>query len=138
MNEALNSYREQINLADQESIRSFDKSLITLSAGALGLSLTFVKEIVGPANVESTQTLVIAWICWIASLAMTLFSFYCSHLALRKTMEQIDNGTINSQSPGGRWTVITNGLNALSGVAFLGGVVFIVIFVSINIGAPHG
>ena len=134
MQDDLKRYRDQVVEADQKSVEAFDKTVLTLSAGGLGLSLTFVSDIVGCENVVFTTGLEAAWGLWIASLAMTLTSFYFSHLALRKTIRQIDDGEIQRENPGGKWTPITNVLNATSGIAFLCGLVFIVVFISKHIG----
>ena len=49
--ELTTEYRQQLITLEQKSAESFDKTVIALSGGALGLSLTFVKEIVDLANV---------------------------------------------------------------------------------------
>ena len=48
--------------AEAEGARSFDKAIMTLSAGALGLSLTFIKEIVCHPHGSTLWLLIGAWV----------------------------------------------------------------------------
>ncbi len=85
--ELTTEYRQQLITLEQKSVESFDKTVIALSGGALGLSLTFVKEIVDLANALQTQWLLTAWICWTTSLLCVLLSFWLSAKAMRKAIK---------------------------------------------------
>jgi len=132
MDNDLKSYREHLIQAQQKSIEAYDKSLLSLSGGGLGVSIAFIKDIVGPAPIEKTCLLIVAWAFWIGTMSLTLASFYVSHLALQKTIRQVDEGKIHAERPGGTWTTVTIVLNIISGVLFLLGLLFIVIFASNN------
>lgn len=132
MDNDLRAYRQHVVKAEQQSIEAYDKGLLTLSGGALGVSFAFIRDIIGSDAMEYKELLVVAWSCWIGAIAATLVSFYCSHRALRKTIDQIDAETVYEERAGGKWSRVTNWLNAASGFLFLSGLVFIVIFVSLN------
>ena len=84
-------YREREILIDElrEASRSFDQNMLTLSAGALGLSITFV-NLIAP-NPQGTRYLIYAWYFFIGSLLSTLISFLTSQSACRKQMINVDH-----------------------------------------------
>ena len=54
-------YRKLLLDLEQKSIESFDKTLLTLSGGALGLSMTCPNNFVEPAREVQATWLTIAW-----------------------------------------------------------------------------
>lgn len=87
-------YREWLVSADQKSQESFDKTVLTLSGGALALSFAFIKDIVGDGSIISAGLLVASWCAWAASLSCVLVSFLFSQFALRKAISQVDAGAM--------------------------------------------
>ena len=134
IDDSLTEYRQHLVLADQKAVEDFDKALFALSGGALGVSFAFLKDVLGPAPWKSTSLLFWAWCCWGFSNFSGLASYYFSHLALRRAMNQTDQGTIFNGMPGGSFTRIINVLNPLGPLLFLGGVALIVLFVRLNLG----
>lgn len=128
-------YRKWLITAEQKSQEDFDKTILTLSGGALGISFAFLKDIVGPNPITSSWLLLGAWFAWAFSTFSVLMSYYLSHLALRFTIRQVDDGTISSQPPGGVFAQITSVLNASGAVLFLVGVCCITIFAVANLSA---
>jgi hypothetical protein len=133
MDESLKEYRTFLISADQKAQEDFDKTVLTLSGGALGISIAFVKDIIGSNPIEVSWALVWAWINWAASLTCTLASFYLSQQALRKSVQQVDSGQIYQETPGGRFSKVTSITNGLGIVFFILGVVFIVLFAYRNL-----
>ncbi|MBC7933162.1 MAG: hypothetical protein H7Z38_21575 [Rubrivivax sp.] len=130
----LDSYRSHLLAAEQKSIEEYDKALMTLSGGALGVSFVFIKDIIGADKIISIPLLLIAWACWIVSLALVLINYFVSHLALRKAIEQSDAGEIYAQRPGARFDLILVILNPAGGILFLIGLVIFALFALFNIG----
>ena len=75
---------------EKESSRSFDKAMLTLSAGALGLSITFIRQISPSPLLGTLGFLKVAWICFALSILTTLMSFLLSQSAIRKQREILD------------------------------------------------
>lgn len=121
-------YRDLLVSLDQESQRDYDKAILTLSGGALGISFAFFKDIVGNNPIQFSFLLLISWICWSLSLTSILFSFLSSQRALRKAIQQIDS----NQEPRNIANCITVILNIASGILFVLGLISIAIFVFIN------
>ena len=139
--EHLADYRKWLVAAEQKSQEDFDKTILSLSGGALGISFVFLKDVIGPLPILQSGFLLAAWLAWAFSTFSVLTSYYLSHLALRRAISQVDDGTIYMQPPGGvfaRWTAI---LNATGAVLFLVGVCCITVFAGSNLsskGAING
>ncbi len=119
--------------AEQKAQEDFDKTVLSLSGGALGISFAFVKDIVGNQPLIQVTLLLWSWISWGISITCMLASFYFSQQALRRTIKQIDQNEVYDQSPGGLYAKLTAILNAFGGLLFLVGVILIVVFVSYNL-----
>ena len=52
MDKTLQEYRAHLVSAAQKAQEDFDKTLLALSGGALGVSFAFVKDIVGDGSVH--------------------------------------------------------------------------------------
>lgn len=133
MDELIMKYRSQLETLEQKSQENFDKTVLSLSGGALGISFAFIKDIVGSAPVTNPSLLFLAWMSWGLSVVSVLISYFMSHLALRKAIKQVDLGSIRSSKPGGIADTLTAICNPLSGILFIIGVVFISIFVWQNL-----
>jgi hypothetical protein len=138
MDEALQKYRDHLIQADQKSQEDFDKTLLTLSSGGLGLSLVFLKDIVGGGAVARPYFILAGWTLLGLSLGLVLLGFFLSRKALRKAIDQFDKGNINTERPGGNWSVVVEYLNGLGGLLFVTGVACVVWFAFGNIHSMTG
>ena len=94
MDEEANSKERYLLIdAEREAARSFDKTMTTLSAGALALSFGFVREMAGAAACK--WLLYLAWAAFVLSLSSVLCSFLLSQHAMRCQRD------INEQLHGG-------------------------------------
>ena len=124
-------FEERKTLIEMEvrSAESFDKAMITLSAGALGLSITFLHDIA-----PHPRLIWLLWIAWggfILSLLSTLLSFLLSQWACRRQRDILDSRSRNepqaTEQPN-RPAQATGILNWASIICFIAGVVFMAIF----------
>jgi len=129
---AVPAYRAHLVQARQKAQEDYDKTVLSLSGGALGISFAFVKDIVGSGPTASPHLLMLAWVAWGLSSACVLISFYTSHITLERAIKQIDRGEYRYQ-PGGKAATLTHALNALGGIAFVLGVAAIAVFVNSNL-----
>ncbi len=134
MDEQMRKYRQHLVLAEQKAQEDFDKTVFALSGGALGVSFTFVTDIVGSDAILEPGLMVSAWISWGMSLLSVLSSYYFSHLALRKAIKQVDMGRIISEHPGGFFDKATAVLNAVGALLFVLGLAHIIRFINMNLG----
>lgn len=133
MDKELKEYRNIIINAEKETQDAYDKAVISLSGGALAVSFAFVKDIITPETICSKGLLIWAWISWGLSICAMLGSYFTSHLALRKTLKQINNNKLYCSHVGGTSDYITSILNMLGGLLFLAGVILISVFVKLNL-----
>lgn len=106
--------------AKRDAARSFDQTMITLSAGALGLSLTFVQQL-ATKPAEWRAFLSVAWICFGFALVAILISFIAFQYAIDAKIdlkEQIARW----------WDKAARCANWTSLVSFMLGVVALLIF----------
>jgi hypothetical protein len=128
----VHEYRHTLLQMEQQMQTVYDKAVMTLSGGALGVSFTFLKDVADKATLHDTGWLIGAWIMWGVSVTCTLFSFLTSTVALRHAVRQTDLKTIYLTAVGGPYDKVTAFLNALAGILFLGGVIAISVFVGGN------
>lgn len=125
----LAQYRAALVQLEERSQAAFDKTLLTLSGGALGVSFAFVSRFLGDRLAVALGWLVGAWGCWIVSLGVVLCSHYFSTLAVRQAIKRVDAG----HSPGRFLDRLVAVLNAAGGVLFLVGLLAVAVFVKSNL-----
>lgn len=128
--------RRDLIQAEAEQSRSFDKAILTLTAGALALSLTFAKDVVPTMSASTTWILQLSWGIFVLSLLLTLTSFQISASAIRRQREILDSEQASNRPVGqqincpARWTGC---LNWGSLIAFMVGAVMMTLFVALNL-----
>jgi hypothetical protein len=128
----LSAYRQHLVLAEQKAQEDYDKTVLSLAGGALGVSFAFIDKFIPDDRVVWPAMLVTAWAFWALSVGFVLVSYFLSRAALRKAIRQTDSGEIRSVSPGGAWSRAVLACNASAGGAFLLGVIVIAVFVYRN------
>lgn len=132
-NEQISDYRKALLTLEQQMQSEYDKAILALSGGALGVSMTFLKDVVIKHEVQGGGYLLTAWVCWGLSITCTLFSYYTSAQALRRAVKQTDDSLIYLELAGGRFNQVTKALNIAAGFLFMLGVIAIVVFVANNL-----
>jgi hypothetical protein len=126
-----NQYRDLLNDLETAAQAEYDRLIVVLSGGALGVSFAFVHQFVGDAHPVIWPTgLVAAWTCWVFSLASMLLSHWFSAAAMRAAIEQIDSG--ERMRPGIHASAVKI-LNIAAGALFIAGALITVWFVSLNV-----
>ena len=138
VSEEMLKYRDALAEAGLKASTAYDKAIMALSGGALGLSITFMKDIVHSPAADSLWRLETSWSCLTASLTFILISMLSSQWALTKAINQVDQGSLPRERPGGIFSVVTTWLNALSAVAFVAGVAFLAWFAIGNLHPASG
>jgi len=134
MDDDLKKYRDSLLETLRFLNESYDKMLIMLSGGALGLSITFLKDVISLATVKHSELIMFSWLALIVSLAAVLGRVLFGIEAYRKAVSQVDDGSIYNGKPGGIYSVLTKGLHILSASSLLAGLVLIAIFSYLNVG----
>ena len=133
LNENLKEYWKQIVNMEQLTMNSYDKTLTALSSGAIGISFLYYKELFD-RNIVRNWLIITSWISWTLSLAILLIAFFITSLAIRVIYRQINEGTIYDETPGKGYNLASRILTWISGLLFLIGIIFFLIFVLNNMG----
>ena len=119
------TYRQERRLlidGEFEQNRLFDRTIVTLAAGALGLSLAFIQEVTEDIEPATAWWLYTAWAGFIASLLSTLISFLVSVKAFENARDILDAVQRGSASiPSNCAASLVEFLNWSSLLLFVGG-----------------
>jgi len=132
------AYRNVLLECDKSSVEEYDKAVMTLSGGAIGLSFAFLKEIGGSWTLVHTCFLLGAWVLWGLSISSVLFSHYCSHRAMRRALIDLNRNELNYERPGRCWDSAINILNPVGGALFFLGLMSLLVFVDCNVHSRSG
>lgn len=104
----------------RDAARSFDQTMITLSGGALGLSLTFVQQL-AEKPAQWRAVLISAWLAFGTALVSILISFLLFQYAIDARIDGKDQ-------PASAWDRWTRRANWISLVSFGSGVLTLLTF----------
>lgn len=134
-------HRRQTWADIQSSTDSFDKSMLAISSAALGLSLTFIKDVVPLTDAEYLWALYTSWIAFGLCITLTVFSFQLSIGALNKNLvylyEFYKEGKQDSFNKEGWCSRCLSAFTWLTCVLFLAGLVCTLIFCVHNVSREH-
>jgi hypothetical protein len=118
--------RNRLLLLHQKATDSFDRAIMTLSAGALAISITFVHDVA--PHPRHTSVLGFSWLCFALSLLLILWSFLTSERVVVRMVNQLD-AEVDNIPPG----KLTDWANWASAATFILGVILLVIFAWLNL-----
>ena len=123
-------YGETLLQSMQESQDQYDKSIISLSSGALGISFAFIDKLIDMGHAHGKLLLLAARIFWAGAICSTLVSFYFSQRAMELAYNKWQAKEYGFKNP---WDWLTRRLNIISGLTFLLGVIALIWFVYRNL-----
>lgn len=130
MQEEDKEYWQQLNKAYIESSSQFDKQVLFLASGALGLSFAFIKDIVKLAEATNKWLLISSWSLFGAVILLSIISHYTSLKAINK---KIHNLNAREDKGSKKLNSLTKWFNILMIVFLALGLSFLTVFVAINI-----
>ncbi len=135
--ELYDTHANQARIDQQSSSDEFDKSLLTFSSGALGLSLAFIKDVVPLEKAEHLNWLYFSWISFAFCIVATIASFPLGIQAQKIHLEylykyyiQQQNEFLNKKS---RWSKAVTCCAIVGSICFLAGLLGTMIFVYENV-----
>ncbi len=133
--EDIREHRRHLVEALHTASQDFDKAVMTLAAGALGISLAFVHDFA--PDPRHTLVLGVAWLLFAFSLVFVLVSFIASQEALRWEIRHVADDEPRGDRPHPKR--VTR-LNIAAAATFIVGVVALVGFALLNLGrtTTHG
>lgn len=136
--EVLNKHRDSLVSTSLKSQEEFDKTILWLSSGGLGISFTFLKDLIQNEKIEFTWLLT-AWICWGFSILFVFASYKTSHMSLEQDISKLNDGLNNGDLANlgaslgnGTFEKITKILNGLGIFLLFAGMASMISFTHIN------
>jgi hypothetical protein len=130
---AREQYRTSLLQLQEKMQAQYDKTVLSLSGGAFGVSVLMIKELIGAKKAIGSSSLSLAWIFWGMSVLAVLCSFFSSSHAMETAIRHIDSDKPISAEIGGLPDLWTRALNITSGSCFLVGLGFFIWFVSASL-----
>ena len=129
--------KKQVGEGLLSGAQQHDKAILTLSAGALALSLVFISDIAKNPSPETLPFLAWSWGILVVSMCLVLCSFHASmyafrchgkHLDTLRSKPETDPSTLKNS-----WNVATLALNFAALVCFVVGAILLLLFAYINL-----
>ena len=127
-NDEEDGFRERLEQRDYEAAVLRDRWLLSVTGVALGLSLTFIRELSGPLN--APWLVITAWGFLGTSVLAMLASLGRGRAAMQKMMQESTEG---QRLTGGLARPFTIWLNRAAFGLFAFGLISLVIFASVNL-----
>lgn len=121
---------------EKEASKKFDKAILTLSAGAFGLSITFIRQIAPNPLVESLAFLKYSWYSFCFSIVFTLLSFLLYQRAIKRQREILDmdqEGKLEARAQKNVVAFIANTFSLFAAFLFIIGIFLLAKFSMLNI-----
>jgi len=116
----------------------FDNAILTLSTGALAISLAFIKDIVPLKMAQNLWLLTASWWLFGFSIISTLVSFAASQLGISRQLKYAEEYYLNKRDEylekRNYPAILTEFLNYSSGILFIAAIIVTICFVSSNLG----
>jgi hypothetical protein len=137
--EQLLEYRNELIKSENDIQSDYDKAVMTLSGGALGITIPFLKDLIIQNTTHHEFYILLAWFFWVISIISIFSSLYTSQLSFSNATKIIDSSLHNNYINNNELIVsiiykeindssfckITKYLNFISGISFIIGVIFI-------------
>lgn len=134
------SYRQFYEVIAKRQLsnnEAFDKAILSLSSAGLGLTLTFFKFVVPAAQATSLNHIKWAWALFVAAIICTLVSYYTSNRALAIELKHAEKYYLEDdesfEAKNNPASNVTEILNVVAGLLFIGAIVRTVLFVMSNL-----
>src|SRR5712691_2225584 len=84
---------------NNQACQSFDKTVIILAGGALGLSITFIQQIAPHPSRATLPLLAWAWGALVLALLIILFSLFTSQVGMQRAHHELDKEYYGGNMP---------------------------------------
>jgi hypothetical protein len=134
MDEHLLKYRQELIDAKNASQDQLDKALLTLSAGAFGITIAFLESIASSPPIWPAL-LYVSWFFWGLTIGLSLIAFYLSVKSHEEDLALLhyDPERLYNENRKDPTNTAVKWLNKISLVAFILGLFTISSFAAINL-----
>lgn len=125
-------YKEELIKVLEKSQDTFETQLSYISAGALALSIAFIKDIVNFSDATHKWFLIAGWTFLSVTLLANFISHNISATSISKTIDEINNQLYDDNRIKKRFKIIHK-INWGTIVTLILGIAFVILYASINI-----
>ena len=130
-------YREELLKRQLSNTEKFDGAVLTLSSTVLGFSLSFIRNVVPIENAQYIWLLIAAWGLFILAILSTMGSYISSQASINKQLIHAGKYYLEGEeeylSKKNGFATLTRWAGYVSGAFFAIAMIFLVIFVAVNI-----
>ncbi|MCL5429658.1 MAG: hypothetical protein M1347_07680 [Chloroflexi bacterium] len=126
-------YRDVLRQEYQKNSEDFDKTILSLASGSLGISAGFLNQIVPDPQPGTMPLLVIAWALMAASLIAIVLSYLQAIDCRKKLIEQIDQAVQSHHEPKWKISPAATRLSLASAACLILGIGFYLAFAAWNL-----
>ena len=125
-------YSALLETTRQKSQEFYDKAILTLSGGALGVTISIRKDFasVTVATAATQNDILTAWYLWVFSIIFILSSYFFSIIGIDHALSSLRSNNLNTEIPGGVFDIVTQVLNFLAGVCFVAGCIVAITYIN--------
>lgn len=129
MTEEDKEYWNQLFQTYKESATLFEKNLLYITSGALGVSFTFLSDIVNLESAKYFWLLIFAWSLFTIVIFISLIAHYLSMKSLNHEMKHF----LEKSKPNNNFNKLVKKLNLSMIFGLFFGLIFLVLFITINL-----
>jgi hypothetical protein len=130
-------FKTEIEKRQVSSSENFDKSILTYSSWALGISIAFLKDFIPITLAKFPSSLYWSWGLFCYAIATTTLSFLISYKGLELTLDHGEKYYLEDKAEylnkGNIYNVVVKWINRTSGASFIIALILTVVFVSLNL-----
>lgn len=128
----IKEYKDELIKVLEKSQDTFETQLSYISAGALTLSMAFIKDIVSFSDATHKWILIAGWIFLSVTLLVNFISHNISATSISKTIDEINNQSYDDLRIKRRFNIIHK-INWGTILTLILGIAFVILYASINI-----
>ena len=127
------NYTQEQYQALKYSNEQFDKNVLFIASGALGISFASIEKLIPDLkNAVNSSSLINSWYCFAGVIFISLVAHFVSIMANRWAIEH-DDQTKNYDRICKRWNLTLRTINILMIIGLLLGIILLIYFVKLNI-----
>lgn len=132
--------RGELTDAARESLRTFDKAVLTFGSAVFGASVAFVKDVAPKPQGYTIPWLCASWICFAVGLLAAVLSFLFSYQTCIARIDHSAAKYLNPErtEPKDWWGALTRCCNWGCVICLFSGVIAWVVFAIENLARPGG
>ncbi len=128
--------KQELFKRELSNSENFDKAILAYSSGGLGLSISFIKDVVPLSTADHLWSLYLSWLLFVLAIITVIVSFICSQCGIKKQLTLAERYYLEDDDKAfkedNRWIACTEWLNIASGTAFILAVIITAGFVWLN------